>query len=118
MLKTTRFTPYFDNGTSLGHEIFPNKFSKLRENEDMLDAYIRRGRHQMKWAITSEKRLPLMQGVIDYAKEYPQVIPVLINSLMWSEADLEEILTQLVLFELKSPLSRDRAEFRTFFNLA
>ena len=115
--KTARFTPYFDNGTSLGYEIFPNKFLKLRQNKDMLNAYLRRGRHQMKWEITSEKRLPLMQGVIDYAKEYPQIIPILINSLMWNEADLEEILTQLVSFELKFRLSRDRADFVYFLTV-
>jgi len=112
--KTARFSPYFDNGTSLGHEIPPIKFPKFRSNSDMLDGYIRRGRHQMRWALENDVRLPLIQGVVDYAKEYPSVTPSLIDSLAWSEDELEQSLTQLVSFDIKSPLTEDRAAFVLF----
>ena len=112
--KKARFSPYFDNGTSLGHEIFPIKFPEFRGNSDMLDGYIRRGRHQMRWALDDDVRLPLIQGVVDYAKEYPSVTPSLIDSLAWSEDELEQSLTQLVSFDIESPLTKDRASFVFF----
>jgi len=109
-----RFAPYFDNGTSLGHEIFPDKFSAIQNTPDMLNAYIRRGNHQMKWRINDNVRLPLIQGVINYAKKYPEVIPTLIDSLAWDEDKLEQGLTQLLSFDIESPLSEHRAKFVLF----
>ncbi|MTI11811.1 HipA domain-containing protein, partial [Sansalvadorimonas verongulae] len=43
---TARLSPYFDNGTSLGHEIFP-PFSSYIRDQNRLNAYVRRGRHHM-----------------------------------------------------------------------
>lgn len=43
-----RFAPWFDNGTSLGYEIPPRKFTQWRDQN--LDTYIMRGRHHLRFA--------------------------------------------------------------------
>lgn len=109
--KSSRFSPYFDNGTSLGHEIFPNKFNRMVQDETMLSAYINRGCHHMKWSLNDEKRLPLIGGVVRYCSKYPEVIPVLLDKLNWNIEHLSKILINLTVFNIKSPLTVERAEF-------
>lgn len=107
----SKFAPFFDNGTSLGHELFPTKFSKCIKDDNMLAAYVRRGCHHMKWGIEDTKRLPLIDGVILYCKKYPDIIAILIDKLCWKDSDLIEILSELTTFDIKSPLTPERAEF-------
>ncbi|WP_330924455.1 hypothetical protein [Candidatus Sororendozoicomonas aggregata] len=106
-----RFTPYFDNGTSLGHELFEKKFRQFTTDENGLRAYINNGRHHMKWSLSSERRLPLIDGVFDFCMKYPAMIPLLIDSLSWSEDALEKVLSELTTFTIKSPLTEERAAF-------
>lgn len=47
---TGRFTPYFDNGTSLGHELQPQKMGRMMRDRNELDAYLNRGQHHMRWS--------------------------------------------------------------------
>lgn len=115
---SARFTPYYDNGTSLGHEIFPNKFSKFMTDPVMLNAYISRGRHQMKWDLSDDKRLPLIGGVIKFAKKHPEVILSILKSLDWDDRILEHSLNKLVLFGIDTPLSQERAEFIHFLTIS
>ncbi|CAD5378998.1 conserved hypothetical protein [Pseudomonas sp. OF001] len=42
------FAPWFDNGTSLGYQIPPNKFTQWRS--DAYDRYIIRGQHHMRYS--------------------------------------------------------------------
>ncbi|MCD6038942.1 MAG: hypothetical protein K0S27_342 [Gammaproteobacteria bacterium] len=42
-----RISPVFDNGTSMGHEIFPGKF-KQYEDDNYLEKYVLKGRYHMK----------------------------------------------------------------------
>ena len=50
-----RMAPVFDNGTSLGHEIFPAKMSGFTDPE-RLNRYIERGTHHMRWHISMNDR--------------------------------------------------------------
>ena len=106
-----RFAPFFDNGTSLGHELFPSKFLKCINDEIMLAAYVRRGCHHMKWNIEEKKRLPLIEGVYLYCKKFPDIIPILIEKLNWKNDTLGEILSELTTFDIKSSLTPDRVKF-------
>ena len=106
-----RLTPYFDNGTSLGHELFPNKFNKCVRDKNMLSAYIRRGRHHMRWALDDSERIGLMEGVIRFCQKYPDVTPLLIDSLSFQEESLSELLINLTQFDIESPLTEERAIF-------
>ncbi|MCP9337619.1 hypothetical protein [Stutzerimonas xanthomarina] len=50
-----RFAPWFDNGTSLGHELLPAKFTKW--DDGALDRYILRGKHHLRYTRDSGERI-------------------------------------------------------------
>ena len=54
---SARLAPVFDNGTSLGHEIFPDKMAGFHDPQ-RLDRYIARGTHHMRWCITDDRSAP------------------------------------------------------------
>lgn len=108
---SVRLTPFFDNGTSLGHELFQDRITQCLTDDNMLNAYIRRGRHHMKWHIDDNKRLPLIDGVAKYCEKYPNVAPLLAKHLSWNDDELETILNELTTFTIKSPLTTERAAF-------
>ncbi len=108
---TARLSPFFDNGTSLGHELFPQKFNQYMRDENMLLAYINRGCHQMRWHKDDKKRLPLIEGVKRYCRKYPEVVPRLIGRLQWDDDALFRILSELATFHIQSPLTAERAAF-------
>lgn len=105
-------TPYFDNGTSLGHELYSGKIQLYLNQSNALDAYINRGRHHMKWSQDCDQRMGLMNGVKAYCEKYPSVVPLLRERLsQWQAEDLEQLLQQLTEFDIKAPFTQERAEF-------
>lgn len=108
---SARFSPFFDNGTSLGHELFPEKFKLLCSDSNRLHAYINRGKHHMRWHAESPERLGLIDGVIDYCKQHPSLIEHLIELISWSELEFQRLLEALTYFDVKLPLTKERAEF-------
>ncbi len=108
---TAKLSPYFDNGTSLGHELFHNRLMTYMSDQNALEDYIKRGRHQMKWQLDDDNRLPLIGGVSRYCQKYPSVIPLLLERLLWNNNDLAKILSDLTRFDIKSPLTAKRADF-------
>ncbi|MCI0592367.1 hypothetical protein C8E00_10231 [Chromohalobacter marismortui] len=113
-----RFTPYFDNGTSLGHELQQRKMQRMMRDPNELDGYLRRGEHQMRWAKGDRRRLPLIAGVAAYCKHFPDIRPTLIERLHgWCEDDLKTMLNSLTQFDLPHPFTQERAEFVAFLTL-
>ncbi|PWV75313.1 MULTISPECIES: hypothetical protein [Halomonas] len=113
-----RFAPYFDNGTSLGHELLPEKMQRMMRDPNELAGYLRRGQHQMRWARDDSRRLPLIEGVVAYCRHFPHIRPILIERLQrWCEDDLEAMLYRLTQFDLPHPLTAQRAEFIAFLTL-
>lgn len=113
-----RFTPYFDNGTSLGHELLPEKMQRMMRDPNALAGYLRRGEHQMRWARDDNRRLPLIEGVVEYCRHFPQIRPILIERLRgWCEDDLKAMLYRLTQFDLPHPITTQRAEFIAFLTL-
>lgn len=106
-----RFTPYFDNGTSLGHEQSESRFTKMLKDDSMMQGYLRRGTHQMREDTCSPKKLPFVHGVTLFASKHEEIIDTLIDSLSWNESSLYEDLMSLVKFKIKSPLTQARADF-------
>lgn len=49
------FSPLFDNGTSLGYEILEQNFGNIN-----IEAYIKRGKHHMKYELTKENENTLL----------------------------------------------------------
>ncbi|MBE0508678.1 MAG: hypothetical protein IBX50_18500 [Marinospirillum sp.] len=113
-----RFTPYFDNGTSLGHELLPEKMQRMIHDHNELNAYLRRGRHQMRWTANDQQRLPLIGGITRYCNQYPEIRPILIEHLgRLCEDNLKTMLFDLTRFDLPHPLTQQRAEFIAFLTL-
>jgi len=109
---TGRFTPYFDNGTSLGHELQPQKMGRMMRDPNEFDAYLNRGQHHMRWSRGDSHRLPLIDGVTRYCRRYPMIKPILIERLRgWSHEALEAMLRELTRFGMPHPLTEQRAEF-------
>lgn len=64
-----RFSPAFDNGTSLGHEITEAALPKFADGAH-LARYVSRGRHHMKWTM-SEGRLGHFEMLHRLVEAYP-----------------------------------------------
>lgn len=105
-----QFSPVFDNGTSLGHEIFPAKFH-LVNDKTWLKRYINRGTHHMRWDKDDKVKLHFFEGVEKFCTKYPKTIPILIEKLNWKNESLRKILEQCTQFNIRSSLSEERACF-------
>ena len=115
---TARYTPYFDNGTSLGHELQPQKMQRMMRDHNEFNAYLKRGQHHMRWAKGDKKRLPLIQGVTQYCQQFPAIRPILIERLQrWCDDDLRDILNDLTYFDTPHPITQERADFIAFLTL-
>lgn len=115
---TTRFTPYFDNGTSLGHELQPEKMQRMMLDPNELNAYLLRGGHQLRWTFDDKKRLPLIEGVAKYCEHFPDIRPILIDRLEGvCEDQLKLELASLSRFDLPHPFTQQRAEFVAFLTI-
>lgn len=114
-----RFTPYFDNGTSLGHEILPEKAARMLRDTNEMEGYLRRGKHQMRWSLSEQKRMPLVEGVKRYCEKYPRIKGLLVERLrQWDDGDLWGILESLIEYRLPSPFTQCNAEFVQHLTLA
>lgn len=112
------FSPYFDNGTSLGHELEPTKMRRMMRDNHELEGYLRRGRHQMRRRIDEQRRMPLIDGVRQYCELFPAVRPILMERLQGlCEDDLRRTLHQLTHFDIPHPLTKQRADFVAFLTL-
>ena len=65
----------------------------------------------MKWNLAEKSRLPLIEGVYRFCVKYPATISLLVDSLDWEEEALKKALGELTTFDIKSPLSVERADF-------
>lgn len=118
-LQSMRFTPYFDNGTSLGHELLPRKAQRMMKDSNELEAYFRRGEHHMCWSLSDQKRLHLIDGVRRYCESYPEVKDLLAQRLcQWDEAALWDTLDHFTKFDMPAPFTQDSAEFVQYLTLA
>jgi len=107
-----RFSPYFDNGTSLGHELFEKKIDMYMNDDGALLHYIDRGQHHMKWSLGDPARMGLVEGVRRFCVKYPSTIPTLTHRLaQWDCGELRQILHHLTKFDIEAPLTTLRAEF-------
>jgi hypothetical protein len=104
-----RFAPVFDNGTSMGHEIFPEAFE---EKERELEKYVLKGRHHMKWESNDTKRMEHSAFLKKFIDRYPETQKKMINCLKRVDNTFfKELLDYLSQFNVKVNLSSERATF-------
>jgi len=108
--KEVRFSPYFDNGTSLGQELCAVKVARMLKDKNMMEAHIRRGKHHMRLTEEDDVRMKLIPGVVEFVKQYPPVRASLLGKLSFSIDALSEELEKLTKFNVPYPLLPDRAE--------
>lgn len=111
MIKELRISPVFDNGTSMGHEIFANKFNGFK-NIGRLEKYVLNGKHHMKWASTDLKRIEHANILKKFIGLYPETRHVMLNCLNRVGNEVfEKILNELIKFDVPVKLSAERANF-------
>src|SRR5690606_28122907 len=108
-----RLSPAFDNGTSLGYELRPNRMASLMEDDKRLRAYVDKGLHHMKWKQTDQTRPSHAQMLKLLIKAHPWSRDEILQSLSLDDDSIEEAVIPLTSFVLPVPLSLLRAEFIT-----
>jgi hypothetical protein len=104
-----RFSPAFDNGTSLLHEITDANLSKFNDPV-YVDRYIDRGTHHLRAAPDAERKL----GHLELIAVLARIVPgseVIAEPMLGTE--LEEAFSELIgLTEIaiQDPLTTERAE--------
>lgn len=107
-----KFAPWFDNGTSLGHELLPGKFT--RWDEGALTRYILRGQHHLRLARDNLQRMGHMASLKFISEAHRDVAKLLIKRLRgFDSATLRASLNAMV--DIEAPpggsLTKDRADF-------
>ena len=106
-----RISPVFDNGTSMGHEIFPSKF-KHYEDATNLEKYVSKGWHQMKWGINDTASLGHIEMVKKFANKYPETRHLILDCLKRINYDaFKSTLDTLTTFDVPVRLTAERAAF-------
>jgi hypothetical protein len=106
---TTKFTPLFDNGTSLGHELFVANIAKW--NDDQFVRYIDKGKHHMKWQKDDKTGCGHVEMLMKVISKYPEFREGLFNRINnFSIDDLSAILSKLEKLNLTVSLSRQRID--------
>lgn len=106
-----KFAPWFDNGTSLGHELLVEKFSQW--NDAAIDRYIFRGKHHLRYSTKNLERIGHMES-LKLLDKLPLVKALLMKKL--KEFDLKALKIALDnLVALPAPdggnLTQVRADF-------
>lgn len=105
-----RLAPLFDNGTSLGHERFPEHVS--RWTDDDVNRYIAKGIHHVKWSLGDPKSLHGHLALLEQAlNEWPETRAVAGRRLDFSREELSESFSDLMDLNLPVRLSAERRAF-------
>lgn len=104
-----KFSPLFDNGTSLGHEIFPINTKSWTDERFIF--YVRRGYHHMKWQLRSPKQPKHIEMLELITQDKPQLKKHLFNMInSFSVDEFRNKLEFLEKIEMKVPLTTARSE--------
>ncbi len=112
-IKGMRIAPVFDNGTSMGHEIFAQNFHAYEENRNKkLYNYISKGAHHIKWTLKDEdsmKHAEILKKLVD---RYPETLPIMQKCLAQvNHKVFKKILDELTVFSSPVTLTNERARF-------
>lgn len=109
-LHKTSFSPAFDNGTSMGHEIIEDNFSKF-DNLNYLRRYVERGTHHMKWSRSDDKKCGHVEMLLRIVENDPTKRDIILSCLNFGPDDLNLLFSELTDYNTPDPLTRNRAEF-------
>lgn len=105
-----RLSPLFDNGTSLGHERFPERVQNWSDND--LDRYIGRGTHHIKWSLHDPSgangHVALLRRA---ALAWPKTIEIARSRLDFTRDELAACFVDLRSLPTPVPLTAERIAF-------
>lgn len=104
------FSPAFDNGTAMGHEILQSNFIKF-EDPDYIARYVSKGTHHMKWRINSLRKLQFADMILKLLEKHSQLRTQMIEALNFNINELMDEIMELTKFDIPVPLSEARASF-------
>lgn len=106
-----RMAPVFDNGTSLGHEIFPHKMAAFYE-PGRLAHYINRGTHHLRWHIADQRHGQHAALIARLYVRTPELREHVKKRLAaFNMEAMGAIISGMTEFDIPIPLSPVRAEF-------
>jgi len=94
LIMPSTFSPIYDSGSCLGREIEDDRVSKMLSDRNMLDAYINRGKAEIRWENEHLSHFGLIEKVKD---EYPSEVNAIIDvvSNRFNEQRLREIVSNI-----------------------
>lgn len=105
-----RLCPLFDNGTSLGHERFPERIATWKDQD--LNRYISKGTHHVRWSLADAPPLRGHVVLLERAlREWPETREVARDRLDFEATELSAAVADLMRLELPVRLSPERAAF-------
>lgn len=106
-----RIAPIFDNGTSMGHELSREKLAHY-SNQELLEKYISRGWHHMKWGINDPTQMGHAELLEKLVNKYPETYDTVLMCLKKINIEnVKNIFDNLISFNIPSRLSIERANF-------
>ena len=109
-LLDVRISPVFDNGTSMGHEVFSKAFGTY--TDEKIEQYVSHGRHHMKWDLADSARLSHIELLLKFIDAYPKTRDIMLECLFKANTEtFKSILDYLASFKISVRLSHERAHF-------
>ena len=108
-LRPARLSPLFDNGTSLGHERFPDRIADWQQKD--YDRYVSKGTHHVKWRLDDpvDSHVGLLTKAIE---AWPHTREIARARLHQTSADeVAGCFTDLLQLPGPNPLTQQRFDF-------
>lgn len=99
-------SPLFDNGTSLGHELFPVKTQSW--DDQRYEKYLNNGKHHVKWSLNEpyiNGHKALLEKIFE---EWPETKDLACNLLNFNFNHLSDNLMELLNLNAQIPLTHER----------
>lgn len=109
--RETRLSPLFDNGTSLGHERYPERIAKWRTED--FQRYIAKGKHHLKWSLDVDgvgirRHGELLAKALD---RWPQTRQIAADRLEFDFDEMVATVRQVMSYEVPERLTEARLGF-------
>lgn len=94
-IRKEEFSPIYDSGSCLGRELTDEKVLQMLNNQDMLEAYVKRGVSEIRW--NDGKRINHFQLISNLKNEYSDFITKEIQRLkkIYDEQNIEKIVLDI-----------------------
>lgn len=107
---TSKLSPAFDNGTSLGWEILDRNIFKF-DDDNYLEKYLSNGRHHLRWNRDDLKSMPHVDLVKKIALDFSFTKKSMQACLEFDSSRLKEVFQRISSMKIPIALSASRQSF-------